>query len=124
MTNLADDPEYTEKLEELRAACENWLESIDDPLQPEEEIVRAMWPNLEQPVTATPEIFMSDDNIVLKSETEGASIGYQFLPVGEQPDFTNWKVYTEPFQSKADQQLWVRAHRIGYKGVTVSEMMK
>ncbi len=125
LTNLATEPAYAEQLEELRTACENWLDSIDDdPLQPEAEIVRAMWPDLEQPVTATPEIVKKEGKIELKSATAGASIGYQFLSPNEQPDFSNWNVYTVPFEPEPNQQLWVRAHRIGYKGVTVAEMMQ
>ncbi|MEM1328534.1 MAG: sulfatase [Bacteroidota bacterium] len=125
LTNLAKDPSHQEKLEELRVACNDWLESIDDnPLQPEAEIIQAMWPDMKQPTTAAPEIAMENGKIKLSSATEGASIGYRFMEVGEQPDFSNWQVYTAPIEPQPGQQLWVRAHRIGYQGVTVSEMME
>ena len=120
LNNLAEDPAYADKLAELRAACKRLMESInDDPLKPEREIIEAMWPNLEQPITSVPEIAMNNDKITLSSATEGASIGYKFIEKGSDPAFSNWMVYTEPFKLEEDMELVVKAHRIGFKASEV-----
>ncbi|MEM9848636.1 MAG: sulfatase, partial [Bacteroidota bacterium] len=118
--NLADDPAYATKLLELRTACTNWMQAMnDDPLQPEQEIIEAIWPNLQQPITATPTISEEAGKIMLHSDTKGASIGYKFVEKGADPTFSDWKVYTEPFEPVAGQELVVKAHRIGFAASAV-----
>lgn len=126
LTNLADNPTYQKKLEELREACTDWMKRMnDDPLQAEAEIATAMWNGAsEHPQTATPTINVQNGKIELNSATEGASIGYKFTDQAvDNPDFSNWQIYTEPFEPKKGQTLWVRAHRIGYKGTTAAQYM-
>ena len=54
--SLAADPAYAEKLAELRAECDRWLEEIGDlNLMPETELIARLWPEGKQPVTAAPQ---------------------------------------------------------------------
>jgi len=116
LNNLIEDPKYQDKIEELRTACEAWMKKMEDePLRPEREIIEEMWTNLEQPITAVPKLEKQAAKVALNCETEGASIGYKFIATGSDPGFSNWQVYTEPFEREAGKELVVRAHRIGFK---------
>lgn len=116
LKNLIDEPKYQDKIEELRTACEAWMKKMkDDPFKPEEEIIKAMWPDMQQPVTAMPKVERQGDKIALSSTTEGASIGYKFMVADSDPAFSNWQVYTEPFELEEGKELVVKAHRIGFK---------
>jgi N-sulfoglucosamine sulfohydrolase len=112
--NLAGDPEYKEKLEELRAECERWLAETDDMgIIPETEYLESIWPGGIQPVTLEPQILISGQIVTLTCETEGASIGYQLLS-GDAKPAESWQVYTEPFEVGEEEKLVTVAHRIGY----------
>ena len=115
LRNLADDPEYADKLAELRAECDRWMEEIDDKgLMPEGEFIETIWPGLVQPTTDPPVAVLQDNQVALQSDTEGASIGFQLI----QPGATTgdaWQVYTEPISLDDREQLVAVAHRIGYK---------
>ena len=114
LNNLADDPQYAEKLAELRAECDRWREEINDPGEmPEKEFVESIWPGGKQPLTAPPVAEKQGDEIALRSETEGASIGFQVVAKGADLGKT-WQVYTEPISLNEGQKLVAVAHRIGY----------
>ena len=50
INDLAGDPAYAEKLAELRAECDRWLEETGDiNLMPETEMVEMLWPDGKQP---------------------------------------------------------------------------
>lgn len=114
--NLAGDPAYAEKLAELRAEADRWMDEIDDNgLLPEKDFIASIWPSGEQPVTQPPVAQPDADNrFVLQSATEGASIGYQRLQASEEPSDV-WQVYTEPVTLEAGERLIAVAHRIGFK---------
>jgi hypothetical protein len=57
---------------------------------------------------------LQDGEATLKSDTEGANIGYQVLGAGEEPGEV-WEVYTGPVSVEPDKHLVAVAHRIGYK---------
>ncbi len=112
--NLAADPAYADKLAELRAENERWTAAINDTgLRPEPELMAALWPEGEQPVTEAPVAEQQDGQVALHSATDGASIGYQLLQANETPGAT-WQVYTEPITLEVGEQLVALAHRIGY----------
>lgn len=114
--NIIDDPEYADKLAELRAEMDRWLEAIgDQPNLPERELIDQLWEGREeQPVTADPIMTSAEEQITLNCATEGASIGYKVITVeGDEPE--SWSVYTEPFDAPAGSQVLSRAHRIGYE---------
>ena len=113
--NLAADPAYAEKLAELRAELERWMEEIDDKgLVSEPEFIESIWPGMVQPVTKAPVAERRGGQIQLRSDTEGASIGFQRLGASESPGST-WQVYTRPIDLKAEERLVAIAHRLGYK---------
>lgn len=112
--NLAGNPDYATKLEELREECTKWMESINDMgVIPEAEILENFWPEREQPVTALPTYKVIDGELILSSETEGANIGYKVYGYDESvPE--KWEVYTKPLTIKVDTRIEAIAHRLGY----------
>lgn len=112
--NLADDPIYKEKLEELRAECTRWMEVIDDKgLMAEKEYIASIWPAGTQPRTEEPIIGRLDDRVGIHCNTEGASIGYQILRRDEELGKV-WQVYSAPFSIDPGDRIVAMAHRIGY----------
>ncbi len=122
LRNLADEPEYQSLLEELRTECERWMNEVNDKGRiPEPEWIERMWPGMVQPVTEKPLINASKGTWTISCPTEGASIGYQLLDDGEEPG-ESWEVYTRPIDVADNKQLYVIAHRIGYKPSEVVEV--
>ncbi|WP_276166448.1 sulfatase family protein [Zobellia alginiliquefaciens] len=115
LNNLADKPEFEDKLKELRAECNRWMGEVNDKgLMTEKEYVESIWPSGEQPKTINPVVKYENGKVVISSATEGASIGYQILT--EKEDRAGeWKVYTNPFPINVDEQIVTVAHRIGYR---------
>lgn len=76
--NLAGDPQYRDKLLELRAALQEWTSEYGDLGGiPEREMVRQMWNGGDHPpATAVPEIVPVQDGVRLACATPGASVGY------------------------------------------------
>ena len=121
INNIANDPKYASKLSELREECQRWMADIHDMGKiPEKDILSSFWPDWQQPVTSAPSIEEDNNQIVVSCETEGSSIGYQWVSPEQQP-LNKWKVYTEPIPVQEDKQLIVLADRIGFmKSDTVS----
>ncbi|PID91464.1 MAG: sulfatase [Bacteroidetes bacterium] len=117
--NLAGEPAYREKLEELRIECERWMASTNDMgLLDEADYIARIWPGDVQPLVATPLLKESGDSISLSCETEGALIGYQFLNMDEAAG-DRWMIYTGPLMLPQGKRLVAVADRIGYKASTV-----
>ena len=116
LNNIAADPSYAEKLAELRQELDSWMGYVDDKgLMSEVELIESMWPNGVQPTTLSPNASKAgnDGAITLRSETEGASIGYQVLNEGEELGAT-WQIYQNPLTINEGQRLLAIAHRIGF----------
>ncbi len=112
--NLASDPAYSEKLEELSAEMDQWMARIDDKgLMSEPEYIASIWPDGEQPVTQPPSFRREGPRIILENQTEGASIGYQIVSEGQAPGDV-WEVYTSPIELASGQEVLALAHRIGF----------
>ncbi|MFC2128211.1 sulfatase, partial [Bacteroidota bacterium] len=79
LNNIADDPAYSDKLQELSAEIDSWLTEIKDkPKLPEDQLIKKLWNgNDHQPETALPELSYSNGKIIISCKTEGASIGYK-----------------------------------------------
>ena len=115
LQNLAAKPEVQAKLIELRAALENWIrETKDLGFTPELDIAHKFWPDLKQPVTEKPEIKKVENKISLACTTIGATIGYKIKGADQ------WKIYTQPFEIKNGETIYIVAHRLGWK---TSEIM-
>jgi N-sulfoglucosamine sulfohydrolase len=113
LNNLADNPDYAGKIQELSDEMDRWLEDIDDTgIIPEAELLAKLWPGGTQPVTGNPEVIMVENQVTIRCATEGASIGYKLMNDGVEP--AAWQVYTGPFETKGNQQIKVVAHRLGY----------
>lgn len=114
INNLAKDPQFREKLEELRKACDIWTASINDTgLMPEKDLIKRFWPEGRQPVTDDP-IIKEESKISISSATNGASIGYRIVDEYDSSALKTWQVYDEPIDVIKGQTIEVVAHRIGY----------
>lgn len=114
LNNVADDPQYKEVLEELRAVHLEWMEDINDPGPiSERELVASMWPDLIQPVTEDPAIDIQNGRVSMDCLTEGASIAYQINGKGYTEDHSF--LYKGPFEISEDDVVRAKAYRIGYK---------
>lgn len=111
LNNLAENPKYKDKIQELSAEMDRWLAQIgDDPNMPEKELVVKLWDSKRtKPETATPSVKFKKGKASINCKTEGASIGYKTNPKAQ-----SWKVYSKPFEVKPEDKLIVKAHRIGY----------
>ncbi|MDC1259810.1 sulfatase-like hydrolase/transferase [Flavobacteriaceae bacterium] len=116
--NLAENPTYANKLEELSTQLNQWQIAINDRgFTPESEIIEEFWPNMTQPKTADVYIQINTSNATLSCETEGASIGYQY---GNAIDTNNWQLYTKPVQLNTNEKIRARAIRIGFKASEIT----
>ena len=117
LNNLASNSESKSKLLEMRAALvEHQKNRPDLGKIPEAELIKMMWPNFEQPITASVNIELNKDMVSLTSETKGASIAYY---VSENPneklDFNSgWQLYSKPISVEKGKTIYTMAQRIGY----------
>lgn len=122
LRNLAADPNYAEKLAELRSALDEWLSRVGDLGDiPEIELVDQFWNGRdEMPQTGRVQLRRdSTGRFVLTSKTPGAQIAYQIIPPGAPPSNT-WRVYTEPIDYLRGDTLKAVAQRIGYRESALS----
>jgi hypothetical protein len=120
--NLADNPLYKNKLEELRKAHLDWQAKYGDKgFIPEKELVAQMLPNGKQPITQNPTMTVKKNKLEIRCATEGASIVYRIEP--EQADIQKidsryvgrWQVYTQPLKVNKGDKIFTIATRIGFK---------
>ncbi len=123
LNNLANHPEYKDKLNELSAEMDNWLGVIEDnPDLPEAELIKKLWyDNDVQPVTLEPIITNDNGKVTINCETQGASIGFKVVKNGEKVP-KSWEVYQSAIDIPQGAKLVVQAHRIGFKPSSVIEI--
>lgn len=116
INNLAKDPAYKEKLEELRVEMDRWIKDIgDQPNLEERQLISQLWRGKSQmPSTIEPTILISDGKISMSCSTEGASLGYK-VSGNDKAIPKEWEVYKEPFLIPKGSTLMLQAHRIGFK---------
>lgn len=115
LNNLAENPDYRDKLTELRQKLEEWQDTYGDMgFVPETEMLRQMWPGLEQPVTDKPLISAEGDRLSITCPTEGSSIAYQLRDADGKDVLPHWQVYTGPLELAKGQTLVAVGERIGY----------
>jgi uncharacterized sulfatase len=107
--NLAADPAHAATLQKMRAAVDQWMESVNDLGRvPEEQLIERFKPGGQQPVTAPPQFTAQPDGrLALTCATPGASIGFR------RPGTRTWQVYVAPLP--AVEEFEALAHRIGYR---------
>ena len=126
--NLASEPQYFEKMSEMRTALEAWTAACRDPLDmPEAELVRTRVypPDGQQPTTATPTVKLDPAGpgrarLTVTCKTEGASIGFRARRTsGEKPGSEGrrypWTIYRRPVEIEKTGSIEVVAHRIGFR---------
>jgi len=114
LTNLAADPKYKAKLEELRAKCQSWVTSFDDTgLIPETELTEKMRPGGKELKVTTPEVVIQENLVTLSCETVASTIGYKIN--NSSPNADGWQIYTQPFKLEKGDTLKVVGDRIGYR---------
>jgi N-sulfoglucosamine sulfohydrolase len=146
--NLATDPIYKSKLEELRGALQSWTDKVGDMSSvPEKDMIAKMWNGQSAaPVTATPVFMMKNQEVNIACSTPGASIGYRIERAGDPvpgrhlvktwdygltmgmfksgstlPVQPVWNVYDgKPVRLEKGDTLVVNAMRIGYKASIAS----
>ncbi len=122
--NLAGDPDYKDKLEELRNEAEHWMAATGDKgFVPEAELANKFWPGGVQPKTAVPNYQWRNGRLVVNCETPGASIGYRIVDNAGGHD-ERWQVYTAPINLEEGESLVAKAHRLGYKVSEASSITK
>ncbi len=117
--NIIDNPKYSKRINDFRAALENWQKEINDQgFIAENKLVKSFWPNMIQPKTENVDFKIVEDGLYkLTTLTNGASIGYQ---IDEKIGTNSWSLYHEPIRIGDKQKIVARAIRIGYKasGIT------
>jgi hypothetical protein len=88
------------------------METGDDPLRPETELVASMWPGGVQPTTAVPAVSWHDGRLEMACPKKGAAIAYQID--GRGYGFDRWLLYTAPFDAASESVVTATAIRIGY----------
>ncbi len=132
VNNLANDPEYKDHLERLRAVLDQWQINTNDLGDvPESQLVERWWPGGVQPetrpvwfipnapenrgkshITETTVRFTAPAFVKFYCATQGASMAYKFEP-GEN---ARWLIYTGPIRlPKGKHTLRAQAIRYGYK---------
>ncbi|MEB2781864.1 sulfatase [Algoriphagus sp. C2-6-M1] len=119
-TNLAGNPDYADKLSELRSAHLKWVDEFGDlGAMPEMEMVHQWWSGADEAPTTEPgEVHFEDGMVSISTETKGASIGFKKSAKDV------WSVYQIPFEMNAGDSLFVLAHRIGYEPSTDAIVVK
>ena len=114
LNNLADNPEYIDKLNELSAEMDRWLADINDtPNLDERKLVEQLWSGKDsKPKTSEPVISSENGKVSISCETEGASIGYKIIKDDKAPK--SWMVYQNPVNLSEGEKIQIQAHRIGY----------
>ena len=113
INDIAQDEAYAKKLNELRGALDDWLDSFEDlNALPEQALMHKIWPNGTQPVTENPVIKKDGENVTITTATQGASIGYKIIDNGDTTQ--SWSVYTDPVPLRENQSIIAVAQRIGY----------
>jgi len=115
LNNLADIPEFSEKLTELRNELKNWQKKFGDLGKiDEKELIKTMWNgNNSPPLTDTAKIKIIENNLIaVNCKTKGASIGYQ---INNEIGSISWYIYINPISINKVDSIKIYSKRIGYK---------
>jgi len=124
LANLADSPQYADRLARMREATEEWQQEIGDlGMVPEAVLMEEMKPGGQTPQTEPPMIAIDGNRVSLSCQTEGASIVYQ---VRQGESWSRWKLYVKSFsisEQKDEKMPKVKAQasRLGFANSVVTE---
>jgi hypothetical protein len=117
VNNLADSPNFIDKLLELRNQLSQWQIDINDRgFTPESELIKEFWPNMVQPTTSNVIMKRQGGKAILSCKTKGSSIAFQ---TGDAIESDYWQLYTTPINLKNNEKIRARAIRIGYKASNI-----
>ncbi len=118
--NLVGNPEYAEKLVELRKAHEDWIAEFGDMgALNEMEMVQKWWGGKDEaPTTENAKVNFENGKVRLSSATPSASIGYR------KSKTEGWKVYAVPFDGNIGDSLYVNSHRIGFEPSEIAVIIR
>lgn len=116
--NLAEDPTYKAKLNELRTRLQAWETKYADlGAVPEKQLLSDWWQGAQEPpVTATPTLTLKNNQASLQSATQGALLAYKVK------NGANWQPYTKLIVLNKGEKIQVIAERIGYKPSEIIEV--
>jgi hypothetical protein len=116
INNIAHLQEYQNEINTMLVALENWQKSIDDKGDiPEAELLLNMWPNMEQPFTASPEVNLVNNEYKVSCITKGADLVYRYSTSADTiQELDHWMLYTEPIKKLENMYVHLRSTRIGY----------
>ena len=111
--NVAGEPQYAQKLQELRKALSDWQLKINDKgFVPECDLIEMMWPGMVQPQTSDVQFQLTaKDEVKLSCSTTGASIAYQ---QNDDIGSAHWRLYFEPVKINKGAKIIAKAIRLGY----------
>lgn len=113
LTNLADLPDYAQRLQRMRLATETWQTEIGDTgLIPEAVMMEEMKPGGSTPQTKTPLATANGNSLSLACNTEGASITFR---VKSADGWGDWTLYTKSVELADGTEVECQAHRLGYQ---------
>ncbi len=122
VNDLAEAPEFQDKLKELRNVNEQFVEAIKDKgLISERALLEDIWPGKRQPVTVDPTWEINNEKLSITCATPGASIGFQVSGNPEEwPDA--WEIYGAPIQIRDGVHVRIKADRLGYQPSNVVDI--
>jgi arylsulfatase A-like enzyme len=118
LVNLADEPEHAQTLQRLRHAMDNWIARVGDKgAIDERQMIEAMWPGGQQPMTQVPVIEMRNQQVLMTSATPGASIAYRLEGAAKLFGGNGaWQLYRQPIPASTlgEAVIVAKAVRYGY----------
>jgi len=127
LNNLASNPIYKKKLEEIRKLEQKQFENkVDFGAYYEADLIFKMWPNGQQPQAEVVIIENKTGLVSLSTMTIVASISFLILPIDSKEKITqnsNWKLYTKPFTLQKGYVVYAKASRIGFKESEISKLI-
>ncbi len=113
LVNLAEDPQYSDRLARMREATETWEISIGDlGFIPEPVLMFEMFSGHEIPSTEPPVLTRRGSVVTLSTPTNGATITFRTKLLDE---WSPWQIYRGPFEVAEGAKIEARAIRTGYK---------
>jgi len=107
--NLVNDTAYTDVLNRMRKALDEWLARVGDWSEiSEDEMVARFMPEGKQQVTPNPEINIQNNIVTISCPEKGASIGYKI-------NDGRWQLYSKPFTITNEEKITAKAVRYGWK---------
>ncbi|MCO8125368.1 sulfatase [Stieleria sp. TO1_6] len=120
LDNLADRPQYADRLARMRQATEAWQDQIADTgMIPEAVLMEEMKPGGKTPRTEPPVSSLIGGKLAFRSPTEGSSVVVRIRPDGQQ--WGPWSLVTKSIDPPANASLQAKACRIGFRDSKVVE---